>query len=81
MIKTHLGVEIETCLIRAMGRVGLDEFVIEEESWLRNKVEQFVGVRDVGDLEKFGDEEFGEIDAVAKGVGMDLFQLVHNRSV
>lgn len=78
-MKAHLGVERQAVMGRAMGRVGLNEFVVEKDSWFRNKVEHFVGVRDVWDFKKLAYQEFAEVRAIFKSVGVYLLQLVHNR--
>ena len=44
-----------------MGRVCLDELVVKRDSWLRNKVEQLVGIRDVGDCKELSDDDLGVI--------------------
>lgn len=74
----HLGVERQRLMVRAIRRVGLNELVVDKESWFRNKVEQVVGIWDVWDFKEFHNEEFGEVYAVSESVGMDLLQLVHN---
>lgn len=76
--KAHLGVERQALVVRAMGRVGLNELVVVKDGWVRNKVEQVVGVWDVWDFKEFRDEEFCEVYAVSERAGMDLLQLVHN---
>lgn len=76
--KAHLGVEGQAPVVRAMGRVRLNELVVVKDGWVRNKVEQVVGVWDVWDFEEFRDEEFCEVYAVSERAGMDLLQLVHN---
>lgn len=48
---------------------------------MRNNIEQFVGIRDIGDLEEFDDNEFGMVDSYSESVGLDLLQLVHNKFV
>ena len=78
-VEAHSGVKRKTFVVRAMPGESLNEFVIVEDGRLRNKVQQSVSVRDVWDFNELRDKEFGEIYAIAQGVGMDLFQLLHNR--
>ncbi|GFY90193.1 hypothetical protein Acr_07g0003900 [Actinidia rufa] len=78
-LESHLGAEREALVVRAMRSVGLNELVVEEESWFWNKVEQFVGVWDVWDFKELDNKEIGEVYAVSESVGVDLLQLVHNK--
>lgn len=66
----HLNVERQTMIMRTMGRVCLDDLVVEEDCWVRNIVEQLVGIWDVWDFKKFFYQELGKIQTVSKGVGM-----------
>lgn len=75
--KAHFGVKGQALVVRATGRVGLNEFVVVKDGWVRNLVEQAVGVWDVWDFEEFLDEEFCEVYAVSERTGVDLLQLVH----
>lgn len=77
-MKAHSGVEGQALVVRAIRRVGLNELVVTKDSWVRNKVEQVVGVLDVWEFKEFRDEELGEVYACSESVGMDLLQLVHN---
>lgn len=77
-VASHAGVEGEAGKGRAMGGVGLDELVVERAWWVRNKVEQGVGVRDVWDLESLTHDQLAVVHAVSEGVGMDLLYTVHS---
>lgn len=78
-LPSHLDVERETPGGKAMGRIGLNELVVEEDSWFGNIVEHFVGVRDVWDFNKLGDQKLCKVDAISESVGVYLFQLVHKK--
>lgn len=78
-LPAHLDVERKTPAGKSMGRISLNELVVEENSWSGNIVEHFVGVRDVWDLNKFGDQELCKVDAISESVGVYLFQLVHKK--
>ncbi|CAN4111408.1 unnamed protein product [Withania somnifera] len=78
-LPAHLGVERKTTAGKAMGRICLNELVVEEDGWLGNIVEYFVGVRDVWYFNKFGDQELCKVDAISESVGVYLFQLVHKK--
>lgn len=54
-IEAHLGVKDKTFVTRAMFRESLNEFVVVEDSWLRNKVQHFVSVGYVWDFKKLSD--------------------------
>lgn len=54
-IDAHSGVKTKTVVVRPMRTESLNEFVIMEDSWLRNKVQHFVCVRDVWDFNKLRD--------------------------
>lgn len=77
-MKAHSGVEGQALVVRAIRRVGLNELVVTKDSWVRNKVEQVVGVLDVWEFKEFRDEELREVYTCSESVGMDLLQLVHN---
>lgn len=65
-------------MVRAMRRVGLNEPVIEEQSWLRNTVKQVAGIRDVWDFKELHNKKFGEVDATSESLSMDLLEFVHS---
>lgn len=68
-----MSIEGEALVVRTMGRVGLYKFVVQKESWNRNKVEHSTGIENVWDLEYLVNEEFGVVYAIFQSVGVDLF--------
>lgn len=64
-LPAHLDIERKTLAGKAMGRIGLNELVVEEDSWSRNIIEHFVGVRDIWDFNKLSDQELGEVNAIS----------------
>lgn len=40
----NLRIERQALEMRAVRRIGLDELIVEEESWVRSIVEQLVGI-------------------------------------
>lgn len=81
VLLTHLGVKRQTLELRAMGRVSLNELVVKGGTWLRNKVEQLVGILNVGDFKKLRDDDLGVIYAIPERKSMDLLQLFRNKAV
>lgn len=78
-LPAHLDVERKTPAGKSMGRIGLNELVVEEDGWFGNTVEHFVGVRDVWDFNKLSDQELCKVDAISESVAVYLFQLVHKK--
>lgn len=64
-LKAHLGVEGHAPVVLPVTRIGLNELVIEEDSWLWNKVEQLSGIGKVWDVKESNNECFGVIYAIS----------------
>lgn len=64
-LPAHMDIERKTLAGKAMRRIGLNELVVEEDSWSRNIIEHFVGVRDIWDFNKLSDQELGEVNAIS----------------
>lgn len=61
----NLGIEGQALATGAVRIVGLDEFVVEEKSWVRRIIEQLVGIVYIWDFQQFCDQVFGEVCAIS----------------
>ena len=58
----------------------MDEFVVEEDRFLWNEVEELLDIRDIRGLLELDDERMSLVlvQAIFKSVSKGLFQLVHD---
>lgn len=64
-LKAHLGVEGHALVALPVTRIGLNELVIEKDSWLWNKVEQLSGIGKVWDVKDPNNQCFDVVYATS----------------